>query len=200
MSTDFFAPSDSTEPAASTYAKSAVSAIRAALGLYGLLALVVGVLILVWPGKTAVVVTAIIAIYAIIGGLVYAALGVFSKVDVGWSRIGHIALGALFVIAGVIALLNLGATTVWLAAFIGILVGIMWIIEGLVSLSTLGDARSKGWTMFFAVISVIAGIVLLFSPLFAIVTLWWLLGIMLVVLGILQIARAFMFGKGDLVL
>ena len=146
--------------------RAAVNGIRIALGLGGVISLIVGILILVWPGKTAFVVTAIIAIYAIAAGLVYAGLGIFSKTKGGWSRIGHIALGVLFIVAGVVAFANLGATTAWLAVFVGILVGIMWIIEGIVSLSTLGDAGSKGWTIFFAIISIIAGIALLFSPLY----------------------------------
>ncbi len=176
--------------------KSAVNGIRTALGIGGILALIVGILILAWPGKTAMVVTAIIAIYAIAAGLVYAGLGIFSKTKGGWARVGHIALGILFIIAGVVAFLNLSATTAWLTVFVGILVGIMWIIEGIVSLSTLGDAASKGWTIFFAILSIIAGIVLLFSPLY-IFALWWILGIALIVLGIVNIVRAFTF-KGDL--
>lgn len=183
----------STESAA---AKSAVNGIRTALGIGGVLSVIVGILILVWPGKTAMVVAAIIAIYAIAAGLVYAGLGIFSKTKGGWARVGHIALGVLFIIAGVVALFNLGATTAWLAVFLGILVGIMWIVEGIVSLSTLGDANSKGWTIFFAILSIIAGIVLLFSPLY-IALLWWLMGISLIVLGIINIVRAFTF-KGDI--
>lgn len=174
--------------------KSAVNGIRTALGVGGVLAVIVGILILVWPGKTAMVVTAIIAIYAIAAGLVYAGLGIFSKSKGGWSRVGHIVLGVLFVIAGVVAFLNLGAATAWLAIFVGILVGIMWIIEGIVSLSTLGDASSKGWTIFFAIVSIIAGVALLFSPLY-IAILWWLIGIALIVLGVINIVRAFTFGK-----
>lgn len=184
----------STETAAD---KSAVNAIRTALGVGGVLAVIVGILILAWPGKTAMVVTAIIAIYAIAAGLVYAGLGIFSRHKGGWARIGHIALGILFIIAGVVALFNLGQTTAWLAVFVGILVGILWIVEGIVSLSTLGDAASKGWTIFFAIVSIIAGIVLLFSPLY-IGLLWWLMGIALIVLGIINVVRAFTFGKKDL--
>ena len=180
----------------SPIAKSAVNGVRTALGIGGVLAVIVGILILVWPGKTAMVVTAIIAIYAIAAGLVYAGLGIFSKTKGGWARAGHIVLGVLFIIAGVVAFLNLGATTAWLAIFLGILVGIMWIVEGIVSLSTLGDAASKTWTIIFAIISIIAGVVLLFSPLY-IVALWWLLGISLIVLGIVNVIRAFTF-KGDL--
>ncbi|GAA5197675.1 HdeD family acid-resistance protein [Microbacterium jejuense] len=177
--------------------KSAVNGIRTALGIGGVLALIVGILILVWPGKTAAVVTAIIAIYAIAAGLVYAGLGIFSKTKGGWARVGHIVLGILFIIAGVVALFNLAASTAWLALFIGILVGIMWIVEGIVALSTLGDASSKGWSIFFAILSIIAGIIVLFSPVWGTIVLWWILGISLIVLGIINIVRAFTF-KGDL--
>lgn len=185
----------STESAAE---KSAVNGIRTALGIGGVIAVIVGILILVWPGKTAMVVAAIIAIYAIVAGLVYIGLGIFSKTKGGWARVGHIVLGLIFIVAGVLAFLNLGATTAWLALFLGILVGIMWIVEGIVSLSTLGDARSKGWTIFFAILSIIAGIILLFSPLWGAAILWWLLGIGLIVLGIIQVVRAFSFSSKDL--
>lgn len=185
----------STESAAE---KSAVNGIRTALGIGGVLAVIVGILILAWPGKTAMVVTAIIAIYVIAAGLVYAGLGIFSKTKGGWARVGHIVLGVVFIIGGIVAFLNLGATAAWFATFVGILVGILWIVEGVVALSTLGDASSKAWTVFFAIISIIAGIVLLFSPFYGAAILWWLLGIALVVLGIIQIVRAFTFGKNDL--
>ena len=180
---------------ASAADRTAVNGIRTALGVGGVLAVIVGILILVLPAKTAMVVTAIIAIYAIAAGLVYAGLGIFSKHKGGWARIGHILLGVLFIIAGIVALFNLGATTAWLAVFLGILVGIMWIVEGIVALSTLGDAASKAWTIFFAILSIIAGIILLFSPAWGAAVLWLILGIALIVLGLLNIIRAFRFGK-----
>lgn len=175
--------------------KVAVNGIRTAFGVGGAIALIIGILILVWPGKTAAVVAAMVAIYAIIGGLVYAGLGVFSKVMGGWSRVGHVVLGLLFIVAGVLALANLTATTVWLAVFLGILVGIMWIVEGVVALTTLADSPSKVWSIIFAAISIIAGVMLLLSPVWGAVVLWWILGISLIVLGALQLVRAFQFGR-----
>ena len=177
-----------------SFDNTAVRAIRIALGVGGALSIVAGIVILVWPVHAAEAVTAIVAIYVIVSGLVYAALGVFSKTRHGWSRVGHIALGALFVIAGVVALANLAAATVGFAVFIGVLVGILWLMEGVVSLSTLGDSGSKGWTIFFAIVSILAGITLLFSPLYVAI-LWLFLGISLVILGIFQLLRAFSFGK-----
>lgn len=175
--------------------KTATNGIRTALGLGGVLSVILGIVILVWPGKTAMVVTALIAVYAIIAGLVYAGMGIFATGKGGWSRIGHILLGVLYVVAGIVAFSNLGLAAVSLAVFLGILVGIMWIIEGVVALSTLDLAPSRGWTIFYAIISIIAGVTLLFSPLWGAVVLWWLLGISAIVMGAIQIGRALSFGK-----
>lgn len=180
------------QPAA---AQSVSNVIRTAYGVGGLLALIVGILVLVWPGKTAMVVTAIIAVYAIVAGLVYGSIGIFSKTMRPWPRIGHIVLGIVFIVAGIIAFMNLSLTTAALAVLLGVLVGAMWIVEGVVALTTLGDSSSKGWTVFFAILSLIAGVVLLFSPMWGAVVLWWLLGISLVVLGIINIVRAFAIGR-----
>ena len=178
-----------------TLEKTATNGIRTALGLGGALSVILGIVILVWPGKTAMVVTAIIAIYAIVAGLVYAGMGIFATGKGGWSRVGHVLLGVLYVVAGIVAFSNLGLAALSLAVFLGILVGIMWVIEGVVALSTLDLAPSRGWTIFYAIISIIAGVTLLFSPLWGAVVLWWLLGISAIVMGIVQIGRAFSFGK-----
>lgn len=174
--------------------KSALKNVRLWLGISGLVAAIFGILILVWPGKTAEFVVALLAIYAIVVGIVYVVLGFASKRRTGWARVGHIALGVLFAIAGVVMLINLGAATAWMGLFLGVFIGVMWIIEGIVSLSTLRFAVSKGWTVFFAVVSIIGGLVLAFSPLY-IALLWLMLGIVLVVQGIVQIVRAFTVGK-----
>ncbi|MDL9979829.1 HdeD family acid-resistance protein [Microbacterium sp. ASV49] len=173
--------------------KAAVNGLRTALGIGGVLAILLGLAILIWPAKSAAVVTILIAIYAIAGGLVYAGLGIFSKGMKVWPRIGHIVLGLVFIVAGVIAFANLAETTAWLLVFVGILIGVLWIVEGVVALTTLRDAASKGWTVFFAIISIIAGIFLIFSPAFGAAVLWWIVGIAAVVLGVVQLVRAFTF-------
>lgn len=175
-----------------TTTRSAVSTIRTALGIGGLIAVILGILILVWPGRTAEVLVALIAIYAIAGGLVYAGLGMFSSTLGGWARVGTVILGIVFIVAGIFAFVNLPATTAWFGTFVGIMIGIMWIIEGIVSLMSLSATPSRGWTIFFALISLIAGIVLLFSPGYVAV-LWLFVGISLIVLGVIQIVRAFTF-------
>jgi uncharacterized membrane protein HdeD (DUF308 family) len=170
--------------------RTVVSGIRGALTIGGVLAVIVGILILVWPEKTAMVVAGIIAAYAVLGGLVYAAIGLLSRTAGAWSRVGHIILGVLFVIAGVVAFSNLGLAAATLATFLGALVGILWIIEGVVALTTLGQGPSRGWTIAFAVLSIVAGVLILFAPVWGALVLWLWMGISLVLLGIIQIVRA----------
>ena len=73
--------------------------------------------------------------------------------------------------------------------------GITWIAEAVISLTTVGDSPSKTWTIIYAVISFIAGLSMLFSPLGGVAILWIFLGVSLVVMGIAQLVRAFRFGS-----
>lgn len=163
---------------------------RLALLIGGLAAVGFGVAVLAWPTKAAVALTGVIAVYAAIAGVVYATLGLFSKGLGAGGRIGHVLLGILYVIAGVYAFSSLHQSAAFLALFITIMVGVMWIIEGFTSLFTLGQSGSKVLTIIFAILSVIAGFTLLSSPLWGAVFLWWFLGIALVVLGALNIIRS----------
>ncbi|WP_256971502.1 HdeD family acid-resistance protein [Microbacterium esteraromaticum] len=168
---------------------------RIFLGLSGAIALIAGLVLLIWPGKSAVIVTGIFATYLIIGGLVYLGLAIFSGKGGGWSRIGHIVLGLLYIAAGIIAFANLTAATVTLAIIVAIFIGVSWIVDGVVSLSLLGHNATKVWTLLYALLSIVAGIVVLFSPLYAAALLWMILGISLVVLGAMQIVRAITMNK-----
>ena len=176
-------------------AKSLVRSLRVFLAVSGVIALLSGLILLIWPGKSAVIVTGIVAAYLIVGGRVYIGLGIFSAGKGGWARIGHILLGVLYIVAGVIAFSNLAAATTALALVVAIFIGVSWIFDGIVSLSLLGTDGTKVWTLLYALLSIAAGVVVLFSPLFAAVVLWWVLGISLVAIGLVQIIRAITIGK-----
>ncbi|GAA5151283.1 HdeD family acid-resistance protein [Microbacterium pseudoresistens] len=172
-----------------------VRSLRIFLAISGVIALIAGIVLLVWPEKSAVIVTGIVAAYLIIGGIVYIGLGIFSAGKGGWARAGHIVLGLLYIVAGVIAFANLGAATVALALVVAIFIGISWIIDGVVALTLLGQDGSKVWTLLYALLGIAAGVIVLFSPLYAAVVLWWVLGISLVALGVVQIIRAITIRK-----
>lgn len=181
---------------AAELSKSSINTIRTTLGISGAVALIIGILITFWPERSAAVLTAILAIYLLIAGIAYLGMGIFSRGISGGARALDIILGILFIIGAVIAFANLAQTTAVLAVFIAVLIGVLWIVEGVVALAQLGDAPSKGWAVFFGLLSIIAGIVVLFSPLWAAELLFIIAGIALIVLGIVQIVRAFTFGRG----
>ncbi|MFC7765607.1 HdeD family acid-resistance protein [Leucobacter soli] len=147
-----------------TASESPAKGARLALLVGGLAAVGFGVAVLVWPTKTAVALTGVIAVYAVVAGIVYAALGLFSKGIGAGGRIGHVLLGVLYVVAGVYAFGSLKQSAVFLALFLTIMVGVMWVVEGFTSLFTLGQSGSKALTITFAILSVIAGFTLLSSP------------------------------------
>lgn len=176
-------------------AGSLVKSIRIVLAVSGVIALLAGIVLLVWPVKSAVIVTGIFASYLVVAGLVYIGLAVFSRIEGGWARIGHIVLGLIYIVAGVIAFANLGVAAATLALVVVIFIGISWIVDGVVALSLLGQDGSRVWTLLYALLSIVAGIVVLFSPLYAAAVLWLVLGVSLVALGLVQVVRAITLGK-----
>jgi uncharacterized membrane protein HdeD (DUF308 family) len=49
----------------------------------------------------------------------------------------------------------------------------------------------RGWAIFFGVVSILAGIVVMASPIDSLVLLAWVVGIWLIVMGVFEIASAF---------
>ena len=178
--------------------RSAINFIRATLGIGGIAALVLGILLLVWPIHTLAVFTVFLGIYFLIAGAVRLSIGIFSSGVGAGMRTVNIVLGILLVIIGIIALRNLQSATAVLLIFIVALVGVGWIIEGILSLVESRNASSKGWAIFFGIISIIAGIVLLSLPLTSALVLIIFAAIALIVLGIIGIVRAFTFGRNVL--
>ncbi|RLP77934.1 hypothetical protein D9V32_00965 [Mycetocola tolaasinivorans] len=180
-----------------TLSQRLTNGIRTALGVIGIIAVILGVLILVAPLKTASIITAIIALYAIAAGAIYAGVGIFAKTATVWSRIGHIVLGVVFVVAGIVAFANLGGVTTGLAVITAILIGVSWIFEGIIAFTTLRAAANKVWASVFAVLSIVAGIIVIAAPFSFAALLWLILGVSLIVLGILQVVRAFTYRSGE---
>ena len=176
-------------------AKRAINAVRITLGVGGLVALVIGLLILFNPVGSGVVamqiVTVIFAIYFVIAGLVYIGSMVFSRDMSGWRRVGYALLGLLYLIAGIVAFGNINAFAAVLATFLAIFIGVVWVFEGVLAFTTVKQSPAKALTVIYGIVSIIAGIVLIFSPIFGAVTLWIILGISLIVMGLVQIIRAF---------
>lgn len=167
-----------------------VNPFRVAVLIGGLIAVAFSIAVLVWPVKTALAVTGVLAVYAIAAGVVYVAIGALATWHSTGSRIGHALLGLLFILAGVYAFFSLQESAAFLAVFVTIMIGVMWIVEGFTALFTLGGDGSNALTIIFAILSVIAGFALLSTPVWGAGFLWWLFAFSLLVLGVLNVVRA----------
>lgn len=103
-----------------------------------------------------------------------------------------IILGAILIILGVFALKNPAGTL----AVLGIVIGLGWIIEGIVALAESGNGASRGLAIFLGILSLVAGIIVLFVPIATVAVLVLIAGISLVILGLVGIIRGFTFGRG----
>lgn len=171
--------------------KSEVNGIRVALGVSAVVALVLGIIVLVWPDKTAGLLAVLFGLYFLIVGVVRLAKGIFSKGISGGSRVLSILLGLLLVVAGIFALRNIESTV----ALLGIIIGIAWIIEGVAALVESSSDGSRWPGIVFGVISIIAGVVVLFLPAASVAVLLVIGGIFLVIAGLVQLVQAFTFGR-----
>lgn len=165
----------------------------------GIMSLIFGIVVLAWPVKSAMAVTIVVAIYAIIAGLLSLVNGIRSTGIGRWTRAGLIALGVVFLAAGAMSFANLGESTLLLAVIVTTFIGIAWIMDGIVALFSIGmkdgsllpgaTKTHKGWSIFYGVVSVLAGAFVVISPIMSALWLWIFIGASLVVMGIVSIVR-----------
>ena len=105
----------------------------AVLVTMGVLSLAVGVVLLVWPGKTAIVLTWIVGFWAVVYGLfqTVASLDLRKVPGSGWGW--GVVAGLLGIVFGVLVLFNVNAglvSIVWLLALFAIVWGVMLVAFG----------------------------------------------------------------------
>lgn len=175
--------------------RSAINMIRVAFGIGGLATLVIGVMMAFWPTKAASAMAWMLGVYWVIAGVVYIAVGLFAKGTKTAARILDIVLGVLMLFAGITVASNPSDSMQVLGIFLAFYIGVLWVIEGIVTLVQLGDAPSRMWALLSGGLSIVAGIVLFTSPWWGIQLLFLLTAIGLILLGVVQLIRAFTFGK-----
>ncbi|TLF76606.1 HdeD family acid-resistance protein [Nocardia cyriacigeorgica] len=155
----------------------------------GLLSVVLGVLILVWPGKTVLVAGIIFGIYLVVSGLLQLVAAFAAPASAGM-RVLYFISGVLSIVIGVFCFRD-ELTSILL---LGLWIGIGWLFRGVaVTMAAISEPGlpGRGWQGFFGVITAIAGVVLIVWPVESVTTLAWVAGIWLVVLGIMEMITAF---------
>ena len=152
----------------------------------GVLAIILAIYAIVYPGITLVTLVMILAIIFLIVGIERVISGIIGASRSRWASVG---LGILVIILASIALAYPVSTTVVLFFFLGLALlfdGIARIIHGF------GDRTQRGWVRGFSigvgVIAVIFAILIMASPFFGAVLAGLIIGIILLIIGIQMIS------------
>ncbi|WEO79181.1 DUF308 domain-containing protein [Cryobacterium sp. SO2] len=168
-----------------------ITGIRVAFAVSAVVAIAIGTVLLVWTEATLSVIAVLFGLYFVISGVVRIARGVASTGAATGGRVLNIVLGVLVLILGILALRNPEGSL----AVLGLLVGIVWIVEGVAALVEFTTDSSRWPGILLGVVGIVAGVIVLFAPVETIGVLVTIGGIMLIISGLVQLVRAFTFGR-----
>ena len=162
---------------------------KSVLGL-GLVALTLGVVVLVWPGKSVLVAGALFGVYLLAAGIAQA-IAAFTVHVSGGSRVLLLLSGVLSVALGVYAFHDFkSGAAVWvLAAWIGVGFLFQGVAQTVFAINH-KELPEHGWHIFAGLLSVLAGMVVVAWPINSIVVLAIVAGVWLVVIGTAQVVWA----------
>jgi uncharacterized membrane protein HdeD (DUF308 family) len=155
----------------------------------GLLMIVLGGLFLAKPGLSLASVILLVGIFAIVYGVALAVSGIAGRVEGGgWA----IAVGVLAVIMGIVTLAWPAATSLAILYVIA-----AWaIISGVADIAGAFASGVSGgrrvWLVILGLIGIGVGVYFFVHPVSGVLTLLWVVGVYLVVLGVFRIIAGFM--------
>ncbi|MEW5809697.1 MAG: HdeD family acid-resistance protein [Actinomycetota bacterium] len=157
----------------------------------GVLAIILGVLMLVWPGKTVLVATVLFGLALLVAGGAQLFFAMAAEISGGGRALLFVS-GAVSVILAVLTFRYFGEP--FSILLFAVYIGIGFVIRGVattVAAISGTDRSGRGWDIFFGIVSVLAGILVLLLPYSSIFTLAVVTGACLVALGLFEVVSAF---------
>lgn len=164
---------------------------RLVWALRALAALVIGVLVLVWPQSTVGILAVLLGIYFVILGIIRVVQGITDKDLNGGGRAANLIIGGLVLAAGVVVIRNPFET----AVFIVLLIGISWIFEGIATLVDSARGRGNVASTIIGILIAVAGVLVVLFADGVTVAYAIFFGITLIVVGVLDLVLLFAVGR-----
>jgi uncharacterized membrane protein HdeD (DUF308 family) len=162
---------------------------------FGVVSIIAGILALAWPGPTLLVLAVVFGVELIVWGI-YRLVGAITFGDAGGgARTLWAILGVLSLLLGFYALRHIVITLLSL----GLLLGIFWLVDGIGLIVSAVEHRGmpgRGLSLLSGVLGAIAGLILLVWPSISLLTLAWLVGLWLIILGVTQVGMAMQLRRG----
>jgi uncharacterized membrane protein HdeD (DUF308 family) len=156
----------------------------------GVVTVLLGLVVSFRPSGSLNVIAVLLGILMIVSGIFHL-IRVFDRAE--QHRVWLGIAGLLYVVIGVVLIRHLHLTV----ALIGLIVGLTWIIQGLSALigGAAGSREGRGWWIFFGIVSLIAGIVVVAAPVSSVTVLAVLLGVWFIVMGLFEVIAAFIIRR-----
>lgn len=155
----------------------------------GVLSLLLGIAVLVWPGMTLLVAASFFGAYLLVSGIFQLVSAFGTHVSAAMRVLAFIS-GALSILLGLFCFRGAMQSLLLLALWIGI----GWLFRGITqTVAAVSDSEmpARGWQICLGILSAIAGIVLITSPLDSVAVLTVVGGCWLLVVGAVEIGTAF---------
>jgi uncharacterized membrane protein HdeD (DUF308 family) len=157
----------------------------------GLQAIVLGAIVLAWPGPSILVASTLFGVYLLLSGVVELYLA-FTLPRSAGTRVMLFISGALSLVLAILSFRHLGDG--YAVLLLSLWIGIGFIFQGVTAVAVgIGesDLPGRGWYVVAGIISAIAGLVMLVWPFESIAVLTLATGIWLIIIGITQVIQAF---------
>src|SRR5882757_10746157 len=161
----------------------------------GLLAIVLGAIVLAWPGPSILVASTLFGVYLLLSGVVELYLA-FTLPRSAGTRVMLFISGALSLVLAILSFRHFGDG--YAVLLLSLWIGIGFIFQGVTGVAAganESDLPGRGWYIVLGIISVIAGLAVLVWPFDSIVVLVLVAGVWFVGLGLVQIIQSFQIRK-----
>lgn len=162
--------------------------------LSGVLAVILGVLALVWPGRTILAAAVLFGIYLVVTGVAQLMFAFSLPVVSAGGRVMLFLSGTASVILAVLCFRHFNADEEELAVLLlAIWIAVGFIFRGVATtVAAISDPAlpGRGWQIFMGVVSLLAGLVTLAAPFTSLWILVLVVGSWLIVIGIVEIVTA----------
>lgn len=161
--------------------------------ILGVTAVVIGLVVLIWPSQTLRVVGVLFGIYLLVSGVMEIMLAFVPGLR-GGARFLSALTGVLLILLGLVSFRGAAESILLLALWIGF----SWLITGITRAVAAGSAPYlpyRGWQIFGGILLAIGGIIIIVAPFESIFALAVFSGIWLIAIGVWQIIEAFITRK-----
>jgi uncharacterized membrane protein HdeD (DUF308 family) len=161
----------------------------------GLLTIVLGAIVLAWPGPTILVASTLFGVYLLLSGLAELFMA-FALPRSAGTRVLLFISGALSLVLAILSFRHFGDG--YAVLLLSLWIGIGFVFQGVSGVAagaSESDLPGRGWYIIAGIISVLAGLAVLVWPFDSIAVLTLAAGIWLVIIGVTQIIQAFQTRK-----